>query len=196
MALFVRLSVWALPLRGTFGELRFLPHCRAAALLLSLAALGGCLGASSSSSYETGRQVTGSTLDKIEIGTTTENWLLGALGEPTSRQVVAEGTEVRDQRSEVSGQGSEVSDQRSAISDQQESPLPLREGQGEGDSALPGPRPAERTGVVEILRYDWSRREESGGAFFLIFAGSETKTERSSAWFELNDGVVTDYGVE
>jgi len=216
----------------------FLSLCLCAsvvALALLALTLGGCLVASSSSSYETGRQVTSSTLAKIELGVTTENWLIGALGEPTSRQVVAEGSagiparepeEVRDQTSEVSsspetagtqeqkeedssdtgvpagdpsggaGLPTRDSEPKAAAGADVQSPLPLGEGEGEGDSSPPGPRPAERTGVVEILRYDWSRRAESGGAFFLIFSGSETRTERSSAWFEITDGVVTDYGVE
>jgi hypothetical protein len=159
-----------------------------ASALLALT-LGGCLAASSSSSYETGRQVTSATLDKIKIGVTTENWLIGALGEPTSRQLVAEGEAISDERSAMS--------EEEVISDEVS---PAEEGAqeteaAEGDaSSVPGLH--STSGRVEILRYDWSRREESGGAFFLVFAGSETRTERSSAWFEVTDGIVTDFGVE
>lgn len=155
-----------------------MPFVRLIMCALCVLSLPGCLAASSSSSYETGRQVTSATIDKITIGQTTENWLLGTLGEPTNRQVVAEGVEVVEEGSAVSGQGSE-----------NQSPAAATEPRTTNDEPT-------RKGRVEILRYDWSRREESGGAFFLIFAGSETKTERSSAWFEITDGVVTDYGVE
>jgi len=115
------------------------PFAAVSAAAVTLA-LGGCLISSSNSTYESGRRVSPSTTSRIELGSTTESWLIATLGEPTSR-------------SDVHGQ--------------------------------PG---------VQILRYDYSRREESGGALFLIFAGSSSKSTSNSTWFEVTNGVVTNYG--
>lgn len=112
-------------------------------LAASCMSLGGCLLATSSSTYETGRLVSSNTLSRVEIGKTTESWLLGTLGEPSSRATVNEAN----------------------------------------------PK-------VEILRYDYTKREESGGALFLIFAGSSTKSTTNSTWFEVTDGVVTNHGTD
>lgn len=105
--------------------------------------VGGCLLATSNSTYETGRLVSSNTLSRVEVGKTTESWLIGTLGEPSSRSTVSEAN----------------------------------------------PR-------VEILRYDYTKREESGGALFLIFAGSSTRSTTNSTWFEVTDGVVTSHGTD
>lgn len=54
--------------------------------------LTGCLIASSSSMHETGRRVSASTLSQIEPGETTESWLIAALGEPTTRMAINDGS--------------------------------------------------------------------------------------------------------
>jgi len=56
--------------------------------------------------------------------------------------------------------------------------------------------PTSRTKVdianqVEILRYEHSTHKSSGGAVFLIFAGGSDRSERSVAYFEVTDGIVT-----
>lgn len=61
--------------------------------------------------------------------------------------------------------------------------------------------PTARTTVegeegVEIFRYDWQKREESGGAVFLLFAGSSSKSTRHTTYFEITNGVVTRYWAE
>jgi len=55
--------------------------------------------------------------------------------------------------------------------------------------------PTARTPVadrpdVEVWRYDHARTEQSAGAVFLIFGGSSSTTQRSRAFFELENGVV------
>jgi len=65
--------------------LRLLRDLTLACLLFSLA---GCLINSSSSVNETGRLVSDSTLQQIEPGKTTQEWLVATLGEPTSRSPV------------------------------------------------------------------------------------------------------------
>jgi len=61
--------------------------------------------------------------------------------------------------------------------------------------------PTERSKVegqdnVEIWRYSYNKREESGGTVFLLFAGSSSKTISTTTYFELTDGVVTRYWSE
>lgn len=56
--------------------------------------------------------------------------------------------------------------------------------------------PTSRTDVpgqpgTQILRYDFSRSEESSGAVFLIFGGSTRRQTNSRAFFEVSNGVVT-----
>jgi len=48
----------------------------------------GCLLTSSNSTKESGVQVGSSTLRQIEVGRTSEDWLLATLGPPTSRAAV------------------------------------------------------------------------------------------------------------
>lgn len=102
--------------------------------------LSGCLVMGGSSIDESGVKVTESTLDQVEVGTTTRDWLLGALGEPTSRNVVDENT--------------------------------------------------------EVLRYAWSRTKSKGGAVFLIYAGGSETVEKTTAYFEVTDGIVTRFWTE
>ena len=54
-----------------------------------LAAASGCLVVSGNSVEESGVRVSESTLGQIEVGTTTEAWLLASLGEPTDISDVA-----------------------------------------------------------------------------------------------------------
>ncbi|MFK7959357.1 MAG: hypothetical protein AB8G96_02440 [Phycisphaerales bacterium] len=44
---------------------------------------------------------------------------------------------------------------------------------------------------TRILRYDYARRESSGGYLFLVFAGSTNRKTEEARWFEVTDGVVT-----
>jgi hypothetical protein len=55
----------------------------------------GCLISSSNSVKESGKPVSGSTLRQVELGETTEGWLIAAIGEPTSRKAVADQTNVQ-----------------------------------------------------------------------------------------------------
>jgi hypothetical protein len=58
------------------------------ALACLLFSLTGCLIHSSSTVDESGKRVGDSTLQQVEPGTTTEEWLVATLGEPTSRSPV------------------------------------------------------------------------------------------------------------
>ena len=65
-----------------------------AAVLCSLP-LGGCVIYNSDVSYSgKGKPVSDSTLDQIECGTTTKDWVLATLGEPSHQSTTADGTEV------------------------------------------------------------------------------------------------------
>lgn len=57
-------------------------------------AASGCLISKTNSTREQGVKVSGSTLDQVKPGETTESWLLATLGEPTSRRPVDETTSV------------------------------------------------------------------------------------------------------
>ena len=48
----------------------------------------GCLVVTGSSYHESGVKVTRTTLDRLELGTTTEAWVIATLGEPTERTEV------------------------------------------------------------------------------------------------------------
>lgn len=66
---------------------RSLTTAAAAAALLSL---GGCLIGAKSSVDTYGTRVGAETLETIEVGTTTENWILATLGEPDAEVSVAD----------------------------------------------------------------------------------------------------------
>lgn len=48
----------------------------------------GCLVVSGSSTYESGVKITPTTLERIEVGQTTEAWVMATLGEPSERNEV------------------------------------------------------------------------------------------------------------
>ena len=48
----------------------------------------GCLVVSGSSTYESGVKITPTTLERIEVGQTTEAWVIATLGEPSERNEV------------------------------------------------------------------------------------------------------------
>ncbi len=52
---------------------------------LTLTTLSGCLVSSHSSEKETGTRIGSTTINQIEPGSTTKNWVLSALGEPTTK---------------------------------------------------------------------------------------------------------------
>jgi len=43
----------------------------------------------------------------------------------------------------------------------------------------------------EIFSYDWERRKEGGGAVLLLFAHRHSTEEKSTAYVQFEDGVVT-----
>ncbi len=63
-------------------------------ILISLTAVAfaimtpGCLVVTGSSYHESGVKVTLTTLDRLEVGSTTEAWVIATLGEPTARTEV------------------------------------------------------------------------------------------------------------
>ena len=73
---------------------------------LALAATSGCLVMSGSSTSETGVLISDSTMQQVQIGTTTEQWLIATLGEPTDRQLVEGKDNVEILRYEYSNQKS------------------------------------------------------------------------------------------
>jgi hypothetical protein len=61
--------------------------------------------------------------------------------------------------------------------------------------------PTLRTDIADhpgqqILRYDFTRSEQSSGAVFLIFGGSTTRQSSSRVFFEVTNGVVTRFWQE
>lgn len=72
----------------------FRPAAAAVIAVATAAGLSGCLITSRSSSSVTGSYVGSDTFQQIEVGRTTGDWLLGALGEPTSRACLDDGAEV------------------------------------------------------------------------------------------------------
>ena len=75
---------------GTWGLL---------AALLSLLAVSGCLICSHDTHYrEKGKPVSSRTLDQIECGTTTKDWVLATLGEPSQQSTTPGGVEVLEYR--------------------------------------------------------------------------------------------------
>jgi len=57
---------------------------------------------------------------------------------------------------------------------------------------LLGP-PSRSTQIVngEIFSYDWEKRKEGGGAVLLLFAHRHSTEEKSTAYVQFEDGVVT-----
>ena len=107
-----------------------------------LFAAPGCLVTSGNSVQESGVRVSSNTLAQVEVGRTTEAWLVAALGEPDARTPV------------VGGEG------------------------------------------VQILRYNHTVSRSGHGTLFLVFAGHHDRTETSSAYFEVTDGIITRYWTE
>lgn len=69
--------------------------CAAAALgVAGAACMGGCLISSRSDEQMTGTQVSSATFNQIVPGETTRAWVLGALGEPTTRTTLDDGGEL------------------------------------------------------------------------------------------------------
>ena len=69
------------------------------AVLVSILPLAGCMVYSSDVSYgEKGKPVSDRTLDQIECGHTTQEWVLATLGEPSRRSTTEKGTEVLEYR--------------------------------------------------------------------------------------------------
>lgn len=63
--------------------------------LLGVLPLGGCLIYHRDVSYSgKGKPLSDSTLDQIETGTTTKDWVLATLGEPSNQSTTADGTEI------------------------------------------------------------------------------------------------------
>ena len=56
----------------------------AAALIVAIAPVAGCLVSSTNKTEESGVRVSGATFDTIQIGQTTEQWLIATLGQPAS----------------------------------------------------------------------------------------------------------------
>ena len=107
-----------------------------------LFAAPGCLVTSGNSVQESGVRVSSNTLAQVEIGRTTEAWLVAALGEPDARTAVA------------------------------------------GEEG------------VHILRYNHTVSRSGHGTLFLVFAGHHDRSETSSAYFEVTDGIITRYWTE
>lgn len=69
------------------------------AALLSLLPATGCLIYHHDTHYEEkGKPVSTSTLDQIECGTTTKDWVLATLGEPSEQHKTPEGVEMLEYR--------------------------------------------------------------------------------------------------
>jgi hypothetical protein len=63
---------------------------------------GGCLVMTGESTDESGTKVTQSTLEQIEVGTTTETWVRATLGEPSGERVIDEEKKIKVLRYEYS----------------------------------------------------------------------------------------------
>ena len=67
--------------------------------LLGIGPLGGCLIYHSDVSYSgKGKPLSENTLDQVETGTTTKDWVLATLGEPSNQSTTADGTEILEYR--------------------------------------------------------------------------------------------------
>lgn len=61
---------------------------------LSLVAMPGCLASGHSSVRAEGRYIGPDTINKIEPGVTTREWVAAVLGEPTTRTTLTDGSEI------------------------------------------------------------------------------------------------------
>ena len=69
------------------------------AVLAALLPLAGCIIYHSDVSYTgKGKPVSDSTLDRIECGTTTKDWIVTTLGEPSYQRTAQDGTEILEYR--------------------------------------------------------------------------------------------------
>ncbi len=66
-----------------------LRHFATATIIATFAlTAGGCLITGGSSMDQSGTKITSATLDRIELGTTSQAWLVATLGEPTEQTTV------------------------------------------------------------------------------------------------------------
>lgn len=56
--------------------------------------LSGCIIARSSTREESGKKIGEATLRQLEVDSTTQDWVLSVLGEPTRRSAIEEGAEI------------------------------------------------------------------------------------------------------
>jgi hypothetical protein len=69
------------------------------AAVLCILPLGGCVIYDSGVSYSgKGEPLSDNTLDQLECGTTTKDWVLATLGEPSHESTTADGTEILEYR--------------------------------------------------------------------------------------------------
>ena len=61
---------------------------------LILATLSGCIVVSNSGDRASGKRIKETTLNQFEVGSTTKEWTLAVLGEPSHRETLEDGTEV------------------------------------------------------------------------------------------------------
>lgn len=106
----------------------------------SLLPVAGCFIWNSDVSYgEKGAPLSGSTLEQIECGKTTRDWLTGTLGEPSEQSTT--------------------------------------------------------DGGVELLKYKYSKTQESNVVMPFVIVNDEKKNEQT-VYFQVKDGVVQKYWVE
>ena len=63
-------------------------------ILLMCFMISGCIVCSETTNQESGKKVKGSVLKQLEPGETTKEWTLSALGPPSSRNKLDDGTEI------------------------------------------------------------------------------------------------------
>ncbi len=76
-------------------EKRQISRCVGILIVLSILPLAGCVVYSGDVKYgEKGKAPTARTLDRIEPGTTTKDWVLATLGDPSRQSTTKDGTEL------------------------------------------------------------------------------------------------------
>ncbi len=76
-------------------EKRQISRCVGTLIVLSILPLAGCLVYSGDVRYgEKGKAPTARTLDRVETGTTTKDWVLATLGDPSRQSTTKDGTEL------------------------------------------------------------------------------------------------------